>query len=256
MTERKCVGGFTFEVDTHTHTYASGHAYSTLIENAKSASENGLKIFCSTDHAETMPGAPHYWFFANQKILPRFLSGVGVIRGIESNILNIEGDVDIHPTLHAKLDWVIASFHEPVFRPIDKASHTDTLINVIRSGQVDALGHLGNPSFDFDFYQVLECARDHHVAIEINNSSLKGHSRIGSADRCLDIAKVAKEVGNYVTTGSDAHFCVDIGRLEKVSHMLDEVDMPTSQVITYTAHQFMDFLKLRGRAPIPEFNDL
>lgn len=242
-----------FEVDTHTHTYASGHAYSTLIENAKSASENGLKIFCTTDHAETMPGSPHYWFFANQQILPRFLSNVGVIRGIESNILNVEGEVDINPVLDAKLDWVIASFHEPVFRPQDKATHTKTLMNVIKSGRADALGHLGNPNFDFDFHKVLECAKEHHVAVEINNSSLKGHSRVGSVERCLAIAEVAKEVGTYITTGSDAHFCVDIGRLEKASEMLDKIEIPTSQVITHTARQFLDFLNLRGRTTIAEF---
>lgn len=245
-----------FEVDTHTHTYASGHAYSTLIENAKVANENGLKIFCTTDHAETMPGAPHYWFFANQRILPRFLSNVGVVRGIESNILNVSGEVDINPTLDEKLDWVIASFHEPVFSPQDKAIHTETLINVIKSGRVDALGHLGNPNFDFDFHKVLTCAKEHHVAIEINNSSLRGHSRVGSVDRCYELALVAKEVGTYITTGSDAHFCVDIGKLEKASDLLDRANIPTSQVITHTARQFLDFLGLRNRQTIVEFDDL
>ncbi|WP_413283479.1 phosphatase [Vibrio sp. MA40-2] len=245
-----------FEVDTHTHTYASGHAYSTLIENAKLAHENGLKIFCSTDHAESMPGAPHYWFFANQKILPRFLSGVGIIRGMEANILNVKGELDIHPSLDQKLDWIIASFHEPVYAPSDSATHTETLINVIKSGRIDALGHLGNPNFDFDFHKVLTCAKQHNVAVEINNSSLKGHSRVGSIDRCLQIAKVAKEIGTYVTTGSDAHFCVDIGRLEQVSHMLDEVEMPATQVITHTAQQFLQFLARRNRAPIDEFSVL
>lgn len=34
-------------VDTHTHTYASGHAYSTLIENARAAKQNGLTLFCT-----------------------------------------------------------------------------------------------------------------------------------------------------------------------------------------------------------------
>ena len=82
-------------VDTHTHTYASGHAYSTLIENAKLAKEHGLEMFCTTDHAESMPGAPHYWFFSNQRVLPRFIEGVAVIRGVESNILNTKGEVDI-----------------------------------------------------------------------------------------------------------------------------------------------------------------
>lgn len=245
-----------FVVDTHTHTYASGHAYSTLIENARAAKANGLTLFCTTDHAHSMPGAPHYWFFSNQRILPRFLEGVGVLRGVEANILNPQGEIDLHPSVDANLDWVIASFHEPVFTPADKATHTAALINTIESGRVDALGHLGNPNFDFDFAEVIACAKAHHVAIEINNSTLKGNSRIGSIDRCYQIAQVAKTLDAYITTGSDAHFCLDLGELFLASELIDQVGISTSRVITHTARQFLDFLQLRGRQPIAEFADL
>ena len=245
-----------FDVDTHTHTYASGHAYSTLIENSQLAKENALKMFCTTDHSGTMPGAPHYWFFNNQKILPRFLSGVAVIRGVESNILNIDGEIDIPLETDCDLDWVIASLHEPVFNPVDKASHTQALINVIKSGRVDALGHLGNPNFDFDFHAVIACAKKHNVAIEINNSSLKGNSRIGSIERCYEIASIARDIGAYITTGTDAHFCQDIGRLELVSDLLEQIKMPSQQVVTHTTKQFLKFLQLRGRPYISEYRSL
>jgi len=243
-------------IDTHTHTYASGHAYSTLIENARLAKENGLEVLCTTDHAESMPGAPHYWFFSNQRVLPRFLEGVAVIRGVESNILNIEGEVDIHPTTDRNLDWVIASFHEPVFRPANKETHTQALINVIEGGRVDALGHLGNPNFDFDFEVVLAEAKKHNVAIEINNTTLRGNSRVGSVERCYEIAKIGKELGVYFTTGSDAHFCHDVGNLELASKLLDEIGIASEKVITHSSRQFLDFLALRGRAPIAEYDHL
>lgn len=243
-------------VDTHTHTYASGHAYSTLIENAKAASERGLAMFCTTDHAESMPGAPHYWFFSNQRILPRFLEGVAIIRGVESNIMNTKGEVDLHPSVDQNLDWVIASFHEPVFRPSDKRDHTEALLNVIQSGRVDALGHLGNPHFDFDFDSVIHCAAEHHVAIEINNSTLKGHSRVGSVDRCYQIAEVAKAADAWVTTGSDAHFCHDVGNLTLASELLDKVGIAPEKVITHSTSQFLQFLQTRGRQPIDEFQAL
>lgn len=243
-------------VDTHTHTYASGHAYSTLIENAKAASERGLAMFCTTDHAESMPGAPHYWFFSNQRILPRFLEGVAIIRGVESNIMNTKGEVDLHSSVDQNLDWVIASFHEPVFRPSDKRDHTEALLNVIQSGRVDALGHLGNPHFDFDFDSVIHCAAEHHVAIEINNSTLKGHSRVGSVDRCYQIAEVAKAAGAWITTGSDAHFCHDVGNLTLASELLDKVGIAPEKVITHSTSQFLQFLQTRGRQPIDEFQAL
>lgn len=243
------------KVDTHTHTYASGHAYSTLIENAKCAKENGLDILCTTDHASSMPGAPHYWFFNNQRVIPRFLNDVAIIRGMESNIMP-GGELDIHPTTESALDWIIASFHEAVYRPQNKKTHTEDLLKVIESGKIDALGHLGNPNYDFDFEAVIHAAKKHHVAIEINNSSLRGHSRVGSNERCEQIARVAKSMGAYITTGSDAHFCADIGVFEKVNELLDKVEMPPEQVITHTAKQFLEFLQQRQRISIDEFSRL
>ncbi|CAH6893416.1 putative phosphatase VCHA35O141_v1_340021 [Vibrio chagasii] len=244
------------KVDTHTHTYASGHAYSTLIENAKSAKQNGLAMFCTTDHSESMPGAPHYWFFSNQRVLPRFIEGVAIIRGVESNIMNTLGEIDIHPSVDKNLDWVIASFHEPVFRPSDSATHTEALLNVIIGDRVDALGHLGNPNFDFDFEAVIQCAVEHNVAIEINNTTLKGNSRVGSVDRCYEIARIAREKGAFITSGSDAHFCNDVGGLDLVSALLDEVGIDSTKVITHSPQQFLSFLALRGRNEIPEYSAL
>ncbi|MGI9875243.1 phosphatase [Vibrio chagasii] len=244
------------KVDTHTHTYASGHAYSTLIENAKSAKQNGLAMFCTTDHSESMPGAPHYWFFSNQRVLPRFIEGVAIIRGVESNIMNTQGEIDIHPSVDKNLDWVIASFHEPVFRPSDSAAHTEALLNVIKGGRVDALGHLGNPNFDFDFEAVIQSAVEHNVAIEINNTTLKGNSRVGSVDRCYEIARIAKAKGAFITSGSDAHFCNDVGGLDLVSSLLDKVGIDSTKVITHSPQQFLSFLALRGRNEIPEYSAL
>ena len=244
------------KVDTHTHTYASGHAYSTLIENAQMAKEHGMAMFCTTDHSSAMPGSPHYWFFNNQRVVPRFLNGVAVLRGVETNIMNEQGEVDLHPSSYEHLDWIIASFHEAVFRFQDKAGHTRALINTIKSGKVDALGHLGNPNYDFDFEAVALCAKEYNVAIELNNSSLKGGSRAGSEERCEAIARVVKEVGGFITTGSDAHFCYDLGKFEKVSALLDKVTMPSDKVITHTPKQFLDFLALRGRKHITEFQGM
>lgn len=243
-------------IDTHTHTLASGHAYSTLIENAAAAQRKGLKILCTTDHAPEMPGAPHYWFFNNQRILPRFLSGVGIIRGVEANTLNTNGDIDLHATTDQHLDWIMASFHEPVFAPATEAEHTEALMNVIKNGRIDALGHLGNPNFSFDIEAVLTCAKEHNVAIEINNSSLAGHSRIGSVERCDAIARIGKEIGVYFTTGSDAHFCEDIANIDLAIKLLEKYNVDEEKIITTSTRRFLNFLVLRGRKPIPEFAEL
>ena len=38
-------------VDTHSHTIASGHAYSTLSEMARAAAAKGLQALAITEHA-------------------------------------------------------------------------------------------------------------------------------------------------------------------------------------------------------------
>jgi len=52
-------------LDTHSHTLASEHAYSTILENAKSAAERGLDLLAITDHASQMSDAPHIAHFVN-----------------------------------------------------------------------------------------------------------------------------------------------------------------------------------------------
>ena len=41
-----------FTLDLHTHTVASGNAYSTVQEMAKAAADKGLKLLCITEHAQ------------------------------------------------------------------------------------------------------------------------------------------------------------------------------------------------------------
>ena len=84
-----------FVADMHTHTVASTHAYSTITENAAWASKHGIKYLGMTDHGINMQDAPNTWHFENLKILPEYLEGVRIFRGIEANILDTYGNVDI-----------------------------------------------------------------------------------------------------------------------------------------------------------------
>ena len=45
-----------FEADTHSHTLASGHAYSTIKEMAAAAEAKGLKALALTEHASENAG--------------------------------------------------------------------------------------------------------------------------------------------------------------------------------------------------------
>jgi putative hydrolase len=129
------------EVDSHTHTIASGHAYSTLAENVAAAADRGIKLLAITDHGPAMPGASHVLYFMNMRVIPRIIDGVGVLRGAEANIMNRIGELDINVGIQQKLDIVLGSLHEQTFAPQNKTIHTDTVIKTMASGQIDVFAH-------------------------------------------------------------------------------------------------------------------
>lgn len=230
--------------DTHTHTVASGHAYSTIMENAAQAKSAGLSYLCVTDHASTMPGAPHHWHFVNQRVLPDFLSDVRIVRGVEANIMNSNGELDMPVYVYASMEWVNASLHEAVFRAQSEAEHTQAMIGAMKTQLIDAIAHPGNPNYPIDAEAVVTAAAKYGVAVELNNSSLNG-SRKGSEPYCLTIAALAKEKGALVTTGSDAHFATDIGNLSSVLTMIKKVGLSEDQVITSSSDRFESFQRYR-----------
>ena len=82
------------EVDTHTHTVLSGHAWSTLKENCEAAAAVGLKGLCLTEHGPAMKGAAPWFAPCSHKMLPQELFGVRIFPGLEFNIVDFEGNVD------------------------------------------------------------------------------------------------------------------------------------------------------------------
>ena len=101
--------------DTHTHTIASTHAYSTVMEMARAAADAGLEAIAVTDHGMKLPDAPHSWHFHNLKNIPREICGVKILYGIEANILDLDGNIDpLEEEIYKRLDIVNASIHSPV----------------------------------------------------------------------------------------------------------------------------------------------
>ena len=81
-------------LDLHTHTIVSGHAYCTLREMAKAASEKGLELLGITEHAPKMPGTCHKFYFENLKIVPREMYGIELLLGSKNPCINIIGHPD------------------------------------------------------------------------------------------------------------------------------------------------------------------
>ncbi|ARJ43883.1 phosphatase [Pantoea alhagi] len=243
-----------YPVDLHMHTVASTHAYSTLHDYIAVAKQNGIKLFAITDHGPDMADAPHYWHFINMHVWPRVVDGVGILRGIEANIKNTAGEIDCTGRMLDAMDLVVAGFHEPVFAPQDKATHTEAMIATMASGNVHIISHPGNPKFPVDIPAIAEAAAKYQVALEINNSSFT-HSRPGSEPNCRAIAAAVKEAGGWLAFGSDSHTAFTLGNFEHCLRIAREVDFPEERVLNVTPRRLLDFLEMRGGKPLDAFAD-
>lgn len=226
--------------DTHTHTLVSGHAYSTLSENAAAAKEKGLKLLSITDHASSIPDGAHEWHFINSRILPRVIDGVKMLYGAEVNVLNENGDVDLPESVLKTQGIVIASFHEPCYSSDKSSDHTKTWLNVLENPYIDILGHTGRGNYPFDFDAVAKRARDKDVCIEVNRATILSPKR---REVCRDIILACRRSETKITLGSDAHYHSYVGDFSDALSLLKECDFPPELIISRDDVSLLNHLK-------------
>ncbi|AOT72168.1 phosphatase [Geosporobacter ferrireducens] len=232
-------------LDTHTHSISSGHAYSTIQEMAEGAKNKGLKLMAVTDHAPKLPGACHIYHFWNLKVIPRIIHGVEILRGVEVNILDDQGTIDLDEDILTRLDLVIASLHDACIEPGTIEENTNALIGAMSNPYVHIIGHPGNPRYPIDIDRMVRAAKEKNVLIEVNNSSF--HVRQGSKDNCTAIALKAKELGCRVVVGSDAHISYDVGKFDTVLEIFRRINMPEELVINASVEKLKNFLLEKGK---------
>ena len=146
-------------MDLHTHTVASGHAYSTIMENAKAAAEKGLEGIAMTDHGPAMPGGAHLYHFWNLTALPQQIAGVRVLRGVEANIIDSRGGLDVPADILDRLDIVLAGLHGGCIRAGTTADNTRAMLAAMANPWVDIIVHPGNDEFLINPEAVWTCRR-------------------------------------------------------------------------------------------------
>ena len=82
-------------LDAHTHTIASGHAYSSLQEMARAAADMGLEVLGITEHGPSVPGTCPTLYFKNMFVVSRQMYGIRLLMGCEINILDTKGSLDL-----------------------------------------------------------------------------------------------------------------------------------------------------------------
>ncbi|MCX8725063.1 phosphatase [Lactobacillus panisapium] len=227
------------KIDTHTHTLASVHAYSTVMENVQVAKEKGLTGLVVTDHApglgtgETFPTS----YFGNmRKAIPKVVNGIRVFKGIETSITDYNGNIDMPTYTLNKLDIVIASCHEKVLKPATNKEHDQIWEAVAKNPWIDIIGHCGNDNYAFSHEKIIKLFKRYHKIVEINSSSFP--YRKNARKNCRDIALLCKKYGVRVTISSDAHFASNIGNFTDALKMLEEIDFPQELIVNRDLETF------------------
>jgi putative hydrolase len=232
-------------VDSHTHTLASGHAYSTIQECAREAADKGIRLIAMTDHGPAIEGTTGIAHFWNLKIIPDEIYGVRIIKGVEANIIDWSGKLDLPDGILSRLDFVIAGLHDVSITPASVEEHTEAMLAAYKNPLVDTVAHPGNPVFSVDIDRVVKAAAENGKLIEINNHSFTG--RKGSTDNCRMFVKCCKKYGARITCGSDAHISFNVGVLDIVKTLLEEEGIPEEQVVCSSAERFMAYLEERRK---------
>lgn len=231
-------------IDVHTHTLSSGHAYSTIDENAREASHIGFKVIATTDHSPGLPGGPHMFYFSNLGAVPETLHGVRVLKGVEANIINYQGEIDMDEELLERLDMTIASLHPPCIDFSDEETVTAGIEKVMENPYVTIIGHPGDARYPMNWERVVKKAKQTHTLLEINNASLKPNSfRPGVRENLIKMLGYCKALEVPVVLGSDAHFYSQIGRFEEAITLLEEIDFPEHLVINTDVERFLSFIQ-------------
>ena len=232
-------------IDVHTHTIVSGHAYSTVKENIEFASKRGIKYLGISDHACNMPGGPHRFYFQNMKVIPKEVDGVRVLKGIEGNIIDFDGNLDVDEELMCGIDYIIASLHTPCINHGSKEENTNAILNAMDIEKVKIIGHPDDSRYPLDYEKIVLKAKEKNVLLEINNSSLNPNSfREGAYENLKEMLELCKENNVKVIMGTDSHICYDIGIFDNCEKLLNEVDFPRNLIINYNEDEIIEFFNL------------
>lgn len=235
---------YNFELDIHTHTLVSGHAYGTIREMAQAAGEKGLKLLGITDHGPGIPGTCEPIYFTNLKAVPRILYGVEIVHGCEANVLN-DGTIMMQQRHLDCLDYAIVGIHRLCYEDAGMKKNTENLISCMRNEKVFFVSHPDDDHTPLDYEELVPAAKEYHVALELNNSSLlKPEQRLNCVDNYQRMLTLCQDLQVPIVVNSDAHDPSSVGRVDEACRFLKQLDFDSSLIINTSVAKFKAFIRM------------
>lgn len=190
----------------HCHTrYSDG--INTVEEMVKQAAELGFAYIGISDHSQSAAYAgglkeadlERQWKEI-EKVQATY-PAIRIFRGTESDIL-ADGSLDYPDSILRKFDFVVASIHSRF--NMDEKEMTARIVRAIENPYTTVVGHptgrllLGRDPYKVNLEKILQTARRHHVAVELNANPQR-------LDLDWRVLKKAKEMKVVISINPDAH---------------------------------------------------
>ena len=233
-----------YEVDLHSHSSFSCCGIHTIIEILNEAKRKGLKAQAITDHGPAKVDYIRSTFFTR---LTQPVEGITLLKGMECNVLNLEGEIDLGPKYIRHCDVLLAGLHNNLEVDWSRDEATDALINTMKNNPwVDVITHPLNFDFDVDLKRLAGEACETGTALEFNNSKIKYASV--SEDQQRDFIRICRDAGCSVVVNTDAHTLNELGDTKAMERLLAEEQFPEERIVNRRFDVLMDWLE--GRRPL------
>ena len=219
------------KADLHIHGVNSGHAYNTLYAIFEEAARKGLRLAALTDHGPAMDGTLGWIHFNMAKRAPAEIAGVRCLWGVELNVIDGDGKVDLPDATLECLDIVLFGFHGArAYSDMGHKANTEAVIRALNNPLIDVLTHPMHPQFPCDPVAILRAALERGVLPELNLSYLRQYGEVHFSGFQL-IVDMAKAHGSKLVVNSDAHFLHEIGDESALHTYWDALGLDESMIL-------------------------
>lgn len=180
-----------------------------------------------TDHGPGTLAAGTSSYFRSLTYSPKKHFGVDLLYGIELNILDRKGTVDLDQELLCKLDYAIASMHTWNYRPGTRDENTEAFVNVMKNPCVKILGHSDNTHYPVNYDVLARTARETGTIFEINEASLAPYGYRGDTrENCYEILRCCRKYHLPLLLSSDSHGPEHIGDFTCAAEFVHQAMFP------------------------------
>jgi len=229
-------------VDFHSHTFFSLCGIHTHLELLNRAAQLGIQGLAITDHGSALDSrnTPPFYDRLTRDVVP----GVTLLKGIECNVLDEKGNIDIPINKLKYLDIVLLGLHPNIEQGKSKDFYTQLLCNAMRKNPwVDMITHPNELEYPIDFEEVAEVAKNEGIMLELNNSKTM-YNR--TTHECtLALVNTCKKVGCLLGIGSDTHAIHELGDDTFALPYLKETGFPEELWINSNAKKAFSYLDKR-----------